>query len=190
MEKIHQLSTDAARRLPFQSGHGRALFLPSKEGVPNDTQKCCGMQWEDALNLKMEVNLISRIIRHQIIPYSVDNTDHNEMLIETDDDNDMLKTIMTLWTSLQTNEESLNPITVRFKSTKLPTFSYAVLFVLVACTSNHSVCVLVDPDELCCNAFTIRSLLREVVDGCSMLSTLQFITIIQEIANQLYLHPM
>lgn len=154
------------------------------------------MQWEDALNMKMEVSIISRIIRHQIIPFNNEDTEREEIVIDmsteggdpTSRNAKMLREIIKIWTKFQVEEEPPNPVTYRFidsPSQDLPMFSYAVLLVLTVCASNHSVCVAIDPSELCYNAFTIRSLLREVVDGCSVLSAFQFITITKEIANQL-----
>lgn len=157
------------------------------------------------MNLPMDVTTISNVIRQRILPHGDDEDGEPEVVdmkalagdsssSESQNAN-ILDGIIKIWTALQTTEETPTPIVYRFIDSKsasgssdFPIFSYAVLLVLTACASNHSVCVVIEPMELCFNAFTIRALLREVVEGCSVLSAFQFISIIREIANKL--HPL
>lgn len=137
----------------------------------------------DALNRPMDVGVMARVIREHIVPFKDGQYEYTDLAVN---ERTIERIIETQWQQMQTMDtEDTTMVYLTSSDSNAPIFTYATIMVLLGCISNCSVCVLVDGDELCHHIFTIRSLSRQLVDGCATLSIVQFVAILRELSVQL-----
>jgi hypothetical protein len=162
---------------------GGLFALDSKQSPRRMADHPVAITLNDALNRPMDIRVMVRVIREHIIPFKVDQFEHQTLWVNESTIKDV---IAHYWHNMQSNEsEDSLMVYLQTASPIAPIFTYAVILVLLGCFSSRAVCVVVDGQELCHHIFTIRSLTRELIEGCTTLSILQFVAILRELALQL-----